>query len=185
MRWHCPPDTGFVIRALAVWGRARYFSVMEAPHSNKYLRVSGEETFCFIETWMPERGTNPRSPIFQSGSFNHCTRAPDLWCQDGQNLTFFVSGPPEDGEINEMTLPSRHMIHNSETWWSGVEHATSRSWRLHTVLNIYEWAGKKHFVSLKLECQSGGRTRDLRFSNQAASTTAPGPPTYGVKTDKT
>ena len=27
MRWHCPPDTGFEIRALAVWGRARYFSI--------------------------------------------------------------------------------------------------------------------------------------------------------------
>ena len=24
LRWHCPPDTGFEIRALAVWGRARY-----------------------------------------------------------------------------------------------------------------------------------------------------------------
>ena len=27
LRWHCPPDTGFEIRALAVWGRARYLSV--------------------------------------------------------------------------------------------------------------------------------------------------------------
>ena len=25
IRWHCPPDTEFKIRALAVWGRARYF----------------------------------------------------------------------------------------------------------------------------------------------------------------
>ena len=33
MRWHCPPDTGFEIRALAVWGRARYLSVTEAPHN--------------------------------------------------------------------------------------------------------------------------------------------------------
>ena len=26
MRWHCPLDTGFERRALAVWGRARYLS---------------------------------------------------------------------------------------------------------------------------------------------------------------
>ena len=33
--------------------------------------------------------------------------------------------------------------------------------------------GKKHYVSLKLECQSGGRTRDLRLYKQAGLTTAP------------
>ena len=33
LRWHCPPDTGFEIRALAVWGWARYLSVTEAPHN--------------------------------------------------------------------------------------------------------------------------------------------------------
>ena len=36
------------------------------------------ETFCFFETWRPERGTNPWSPTFQSGSFNHCTRTPSV-----------------------------------------------------------------------------------------------------------
>ena len=42
MRWHCPPDTGFEIRALALWGRARYLSVTEAPHTwmRKKLFVS-------------------------------------------------------------------------------------------------------------------------------------------------
>ena len=33
MRLHFPPDTGFEIQALAVWGRARYLSVTEAPHN--------------------------------------------------------------------------------------------------------------------------------------------------------
>ena len=47
-----------------------------------------------------------------------------------------------------------------------------------TVLNIYEWAEKKHFVSLKLEGQSRVRTRDLRHSKQATLTTAPGPPPF-------
>ena len=47
-------------------------------HNIESLRVSGEQTFGFLETWMPERGSNPRSPTFQAGSFNHCTRAPAL-----------------------------------------------------------------------------------------------------------
>ena len=40
----------------------------------EFLRVSREETFCFFETWMPEWGSNPRSPTFLTGSFNHYTR---------------------------------------------------------------------------------------------------------------
>ena len=56
----------------------------------------------------------------------------------------------------------------------------SQSRRLHAILNLYQWAGKKHFDYLKLEDQSGARTRDLRHSKQAAITTAPGPPPYSV-----
>ena len=54
-----------------------------------------------------------------------------------------------------------------------AEHAILRSRRLLTILNLYEWAGRKHFVSLKLEGQSGVRTRDLPLSKQSALTTAP------------
>ena len=36
---------------------------------------AGEKLF-FFETWMPEWGSNPRSPTFQTGSFNHCTWVP-------------------------------------------------------------------------------------------------------------
>ena len=57
-----------------------------------------------------------------------------------------------------------------EAWWSEAEHATSRSWRFSTILNHHEWAGKRYFVSSKLEGQSGVWTHDLRLSN------APGPP---------
>ena len=57
-----------------------------------------------------------------------------------------------------------------------AELTTSRLRRLPTILNRCEWAGKKHVVSLKLECQSGVRPRDLRLSKQAALTTATGPP---------
>ena len=71
---HRYPDTGIDIRALAVRGRARYLSVKEAPNNIKSLRISGEETFCFYVTWMPQLSSNPRWPTFQTGSFDHCTR---------------------------------------------------------------------------------------------------------------
>ena len=51
-------------------------------------------------------------------------------------------------------------------WRSEVEHAFP------TILNLYEWAEKKHFVSLKIVRHRGGRAR---LSQQAALTTAPGP----------
>ena len=43
-----------------------------------------------------------------------------------------------------------------EPWWSEAEHATPRPRRLSTILILYESTGKKHFVSLKFEGQSGG-----------------------------
>ena len=50
MRWYCSLDTVFEFRALAVWGRVRYFSVTEAPHNIESLWVSKEEIFCFFES---------------------------------------------------------------------------------------------------------------------------------------
>ena len=60
--------------------------------------------------------------------------------------------------------------------YTNIFHATSQLRRLLAVLNLYEGAEKKHFVSLKLECKSGIRTRDLWLSKQAALTGAPGLP---------
>ena len=37
LRWHCPPDTEFEIRALAVWGRARYLSVTAAETVDNFI----------------------------------------------------------------------------------------------------------------------------------------------------
>ena len=62
-----------------------------------------------------------------------------------------------------------------EPWRSEFKQTTSRSQRHPTILNLYEWVGMKHFVSLKLDGQSGIRTRNLRLSKQAVLTTAPGP----------
>ena len=65
MRWHCPPDTGFEIWALAVWGRARYFSVTEA----EFQTWMGKKHFRFFQT--AETGNwTPNSSVKGSGA-NH------------------------------------------------------------------------------------------------------------------
>ena len=76
LRWHCPPDTGFEIRALAVWGRARYLSVTEAPHNTNFHTWMGKKQFCFSQT--AETGNRtPDSGVKGSGA-NHYPRAPAL-----------------------------------------------------------------------------------------------------------
>ena len=49
-RWHCPPDTRFEIRSLAVRGRARYLSLTEAPHNTDFHTWMGKKHFCFFQT---------------------------------------------------------------------------------------------------------------------------------------
>ena len=51
-------------------------SVKKAPYNITSSRVNGEATFCFFESWRPKWGSNKRT--VQAGSFNHCTRVPDL-----------------------------------------------------------------------------------------------------------
>ena len=76
LRWHCPPDTGFEIRALAVWGRVRYLSVTEAPHNTNFHTWMGKKQFCFFQT--AETGNRtPDSGVKGSGA-NHYPRAPAL-----------------------------------------------------------------------------------------------------------
>ena len=76
MRCHCPPDTGFESRALAVWGRARYLSYTEAPHNTEFHTWMGKKHFYFFQT----AGTGNRTPnssVNGSGA-NHYPRAPGL-----------------------------------------------------------------------------------------------------------
>ena len=78
LRWHCPPDTGFEIPALAVWGRARYLSVTEAPHNTDFHTWMGKKHFCFFQA--AETGNRtPNSGVKGSGA-NHYPRAhaPDV-----------------------------------------------------------------------------------------------------------
>ena len=93
LRWHCPPDTGFEIRALAVWGRARYLSVTEAPHNTNFHTWMGKKHFCFFQT--AETGNRtPNSGVKGSGA-NHYPRAPAPRTEDvGLPIKFrFNVGP--------------------------------------------------------------------------------------------
>ena len=74
LRWHCPPDTGFEIRALAVWGRARYLSVTEAPHNTNFHTWMGKKQFCFFET--AETGNRTPDSGVKGSGVNHYPRAP-------------------------------------------------------------------------------------------------------------
>ena len=50
-------------------------------------------------------------------------------------------------EWNDTALQTQNS--RFEPWRPEAEHATSRSRRLPTILNLYEWAAKKHFITLK------------------------------------
>ena len=49
--------------------------------------------------------------------------------------------PPEDGEMSQVTLHARHRIQNQNR--SEVEHITSQSQKLPTILNLYTQLDKK------------------------------------------
>ena len=55
VRWHCPPDTGFKIRPLAVWVRARYLSFTEAVYWYITYRVPSRSFFLIISTLLPKQ----------------------------------------------------------------------------------------------------------------------------------
>ena len=76
LRWHCPPDTGFEIRAMAVWGRARYLSVTEAPHNTNFHTWMGKKQLCFFQN----AETGNRTPDYgvKGSGANHYPRAPAL-----------------------------------------------------------------------------------------------------------
>ena len=74
VRWHCPPDTGFEIRALAVWGRARYLSVTEALHNTEFYTWVGKKYFCFFQT--AETGNWTSNSGVKGSGANHYPKAP-------------------------------------------------------------------------------------------------------------
>ena len=97
LRWHCPPDTGFEIRTLAVWGRARYLSVTEAPHNTDFHTWMGKKQFIFLSN---RRDREPN---------------PELW-RERQRLT---KHPPA---FWQLMLTHNNTIYNNVSkmhWWWG------------------------------------------------------------------
>ena len=74
VRWHCPPEKGFEIQPLEVWGRARYLSVTEAPHNTEFHEWMGKKHLCFFQTAVTKKWT-PNASTKGSGA-NHYPRAP-------------------------------------------------------------------------------------------------------------
>ena len=81
LRWHCPPDTGFEIRALAVWGRARYLSVMEAPHNTNFHTWMGKKQFVSFKP--PRPGTEPRTLAWKAAVLTTTLGPPPRVIRDG------------------------------------------------------------------------------------------------------
>ena len=54
--------------------RSEVEHVTEAPHNIESPEWAEKKHL--FETWRPGCGSNPRSPSYQAGSFNHCTRTP-------------------------------------------------------------------------------------------------------------
>ena len=77
MRWHCPPDTGLEIRALAVSGRARYISVTEAPHNTEFYTWMGKKHFFSFKP--PRLGTEPRTPAWKAALVTTTLGPPPLF----------------------------------------------------------------------------------------------------------
>ena len=73
VRWHCPPDTGFEIRALAVWSRARYLPVTEAPHNINSHTWMGKKHFLFLSNL---RNREPSPELWRERQRCHYHRAP-------------------------------------------------------------------------------------------------------------
>ena len=55
VKWHCPPDTGFVIRTPDVRGRARYLSLMQASHNTEFYEWMEKKHFSLFQTAETEK----------------------------------------------------------------------------------------------------------------------------------
>ena len=138
LRWHCPPDTGFEIRALAVWGRARYLSVTEAPHNTDFHTWMEKKHFCFFETAETGSYVNKWMVYWVT----HTERYKMKWNESGFRpplCTYRLNWARRTSwgwwdDWDDTVLQTQDS--KFEPWRSEVEHATSRSRRLPTILTL-------------------------------------------------
>ena len=168
LRWHCPPDTGFEIRALAVWGWARYLSVTEAPHNTNFHTWMGKKQFRFFQT-------------AETGKWNESGFRPPL-CTYRPNWARRTSWGWWD-DWDDTVLQTQDS--KFEPWRSEAEHATSRSRRLPTILTFTRGWGRNNFVSFKPP-RPGTEPRTLAWKAAVLTTTQGNQPTglwsnYAIK----
>ena len=121
VRWHRPPDTGFEIQTLDVWDRARYLSVTEAPNNTEFYEWMGKKHF-FVSCKPPRPGNEPRTLAWRAAVLTSWGWWDDTALQT-QDLKF-------------------------KPWRSEIEHATSRSRRLPTILSFTSGWGRNIFLFL-------------------------------------
>ena len=122
--WHCPPDTGFEIRALAVWGRARYLSVTETPHNTDFHTWMGKKLFfCFFQT--AETGNRTPNSGVKGSDANHYPRTPALYSKQALSGLWINVGQSSETVIyhlnNTGTDSITWLFLVSETKWCKIQ----------------------------------------------------------------
>ena len=160
LRWYCPPDTGFVIQALAVWGRARYLSVTEAPHNTDFHTWMGKKHFCFFHVFVSECDRYPTQKLYTKCS---------IWLHTIWMVSVYIPFKLSLEWMNKLEL-MLHMCTYIQIWvrrtsWGCIIwYCLPDTWygylsiylsRLPTKRN-YQWAGKKHLFLWNLNMPERG-----------------------------
>ena len=115
-RWHCPPDTGFEIRALAVWGRASYLSVTEAPHNTDFHTWMGKKHFVSFK--LPRPGSEPQTVAWKAAVLTTTLGPPPIVQSKFNGIFFWVTVEYTNSEKHKIIYTSlfRHKWSNNELW---------------------------------------------------------------------
>ena len=105
LRWHCPPDIGFEIRALAVWGRARYLSVTILTFTRGWGRNN------FVSFKPPRPGTEPRTLAWKAAVLT-TTLGPPPWSKVLINFT---------SKLNTCPCAIQHLANLADQQRTGVQ----------------------------------------------------------------
>ena len=139
LRWHCPP---------AVWGRARYLSVTEAPHNTDFHTWMGKKHFCYFKS--PRPGTEPRTLAWKAAVLTTTLGPPPNWLEN-QLLQGWAerekSGPRSLGRDHQSGSRSLDRDHpgprshvsvlNSFRGYSNNFRKTFLNWLLHPLLIFF------------------------------------------------
>ena len=97
---------------MAVWGRARYLSVTEAPHNTEFHTWMGKKHFCFFQTTETGNRT-PNSSVKGSGA-NHYPRAP----AQGELYSLQITYRHRGSKGTYLTL---YKVADTTFWYQGDE----------------------------------------------------------------